>query len=77
MNNISGTSENWLISETKSDEPKTKAKKQKALSYAAELKQLKSIEERLDVKYNKNTTKHVSDAMAEIQNAIRSLELTL
>ncbi len=75
MNNISGSSENWITMKTKSDKPK--AKKQKALSYAAELKQLKTIEERLDAKYNKNKTKHVNDAMVEIQNAIRSLELAL
>ena len=77
MNNISGNGHSWVNESYDSKKSENKPVKRQAISYSAELKQLRTIEEKLKTKYDKQPSKNTSDAMTEIQNALRSLELII
>jgi len=72
--NISGNAGNWLTAEEKSKKETTdKVVERKPVNVVKELKSLKDLYDKLDVKHKEISNKDLNDALVSIDAAIRAL----
>jgi len=72
--NISGSAGSWITNEKKNKEVVETVVERKPINIAKELKTLKDLHEKLDVKHKETANKDLYDALVDIYGAIRSLE---
>jgi hypothetical protein len=72
--NISGNASGWVANEKNEKNGEEKTVKRKPLNITKELKSLKDLHEKLDVKHNESSNKDLYDALVDVYGAIRSLE---
>ena len=72
--NISGSAGSWLNNEKKNKEVVETVVERKPVNITKELKTLKDVYDKLDVKHKESSNKDLHDALIDIYGAIRSLE---
>lgn len=73
--NISGRADNWLLAEEKKNkEAMETVVKRKPINITKELKTLKDVYDKLDVKHKESSNKDLHDALIDIYGAIKALE---
>lgn len=72
--NITGNAGSWILTEIKEKKIESVSNtSKKSLNISMEIKQLKEICEKLDVKYKEKSEKDVHDALIDIFSAIKAL----
>ncbi|MFW6246848.1 MAG: hypothetical protein ACOC22_01585 [bacterium] len=72
--NISGNAGTWLTAEKKQNEVVEKVVKRKPVNITKELKSLKDLHDKLDIKHKETSNKDLNDALISIDAAIRAIK---
>lgn len=72
--NISGNAGTWIPKNEKKDETTQTKVNRKPVNVTKELKSLKDVYDKLDVKHNEHSNKDLHDALVDVYAAIRALE---
>lgn len=72
--NISGNAGNWITNEKKNKEVVETVVERKSVNITKELKSLKNLYDKLDVKHKETSNKDLHDALIDVYRAIKALE---
>jgi hypothetical protein len=72
--NITGNASGWITKEKKSNVINDVVIERKSINVVKELKTLKDVYEKMDVKHKEIPNKELHDALVDIYSAIRTLE---